>query len=340
VAVRSRTDQSNSGVTRKSKRNVAIAAGNPKLRVVPNSGSGIVDALNKGLALARGRFVARMDADDIALPHRLAIQAAYLDAHQEVGVLGTQALLIDAKSKVLRTLHVPVGSNRVCAALRISCALIHPTVMMRRRVVLDAGGYRRGFDGAEDHELWLRLRPRTKLDNLGQALLLHRRHDDQVTSRRQFHQARLTALAMVADRLRLTSGRDPLAALHNPKDWRALFASLDATAFHDVRSLTACSLADNGGTLRGSGRRYLRQACRAAVDRGSAEAHGRLALACVRHQIQLARTRRWSDAILAFPADLLRWREKLFLAYLLHASSVWRSKPPIRKHGYSNETTI
>jgi hypothetical protein len=110
---------------------------------------------------------------------------------------------------------VPVGSERVRAALRISCALIHPTVMMRRRVVLDAGGYRRGFDGAEDYELWLRLQSSTKIDNLAQTLLLYRQHEGQVTLRRQFRQARLVALAMVAERLRRTSGQDVLAASHD-----------------------------------------------------------------------------------------------------------------------------
>ena len=307
-----------------------LAAADPRVRLVSNSGSGIVDALNSGLGVARGHLVARMDADDVALPGRLAIQAAYLEQHQEIGVLGTQALLIDAGGKVLRKLRVPVGSERVCAALRISCALIHPTVMMRRRVVLDAGGYRRGFDGAEDYELWLRLQSSTKIDNLAQALLLYRQHEGQVTLRRQFRQARLVALAMVAERLRRASGQDVLAAGYDLKSWRPLFASIDATAFHDVLSLTACSLADNGGTLRASGRRYFRRACQAAAGRGSPEVRRRLALACVRNQVQLARNGRWRDAAHDFPQDLLQWREKLLLAYVLHASSVWRSRPPSR----------
>src|ERR1700676_2109193 len=120
-----------------------------RLRLIANQGCGIADALNTGFAFAKGRFVARMDSDDIALAGRFAAQAAFLDANPEIGVLGTQAWLIDAKGTLLRRLHVPVGADRVDAALQISCALIHPTVMMRLDLVREAGGYRRGVDRAE-----------------------------------------------------------------------------------------------------------------------------------------------------------------------------------------------
>jgi len=303
-----------------------LAARDSRLRVVPSPGRGISDALNQGLALARGRFVARMDADDVSLPGRLAMQAAYLDAHPEIGVLGAQALLIDAEGNGLGAAHVPVGTDRVARALQISAALIHPTVMMRRSLVVEVGGYRRLFDGAEDFELWLRLRSRTRLDNLPQPLLLYRQHEDQVTVRRQFRQARLVGLALVSDRLRRTSGLDVLAGLDTPKGWRAAIASASVSGFRDVRCLTASHLADNGGTLRASGARYLRQVCRAALGHASPEICRRLALACVRHQLQLMRSGRWREAVLTVPSDLARWRLKLVAAYWLHASILWRSR--------------
>jgi hypothetical protein len=303
------------------------AAGNPMIRVIANNGSGIADALNLGIARARGRFVARMDADDIALPGRLSIQVAYLEAHPEVGVLGTQALLIDENRKVTRTLRVPVGSSRVHEALQISCALIHPTVMMKRSLILEVGGYRSGFDGAEDYELWLRLAGHAKLDNLSEPLLLYRTHEDQVTLRRQFHQARMAALALAAHRLRRSAGLDALAPSSAARTWRTSFGAIGRAAVEDVRILTACSLADNGGTLRGSGTRYLRLACQSAARRPSDQLHGRLALACVRHQVQLARNGRRRDAVHAIFFDLLFWRQKLLMAYMVQISSMWRSKP-------------
>lgn len=296
-----------------------------RVRLIQNQGAGIVDALNTGLTFARGGYVARMDSDDVCLADRFSTQVAFLDAHSEIGVLGTQARLIDSKGGVLRNLHVPVGVDRVHAALQVSCALIHPTVMMRRSVVCEAGGYRRGFDGAEDYELWLRLRGRTKLDNLAQPFLLYRRHDGQVTLRRQFHQARLAAIALAADRLKSVE-LDLLTLPGHHKNWRNLFAETSTTAVSDVCSYTACFLADNGGTLRRSGARYLRKVCQSSILLGSSEQQNRLVLACVRHQVLLARSGRLGESLLAFAADLLRWRAKLVCAYFLQASSLWRSR--------------
>ena len=140
------------------------------LRAHRAEGRGISDALNQALDLARGRFVARMDADDLCRPGRLALQARWLDARPELGVLGGQALVIDAEGRDRGRLRVPVGAERVRATLGTSSPLIHPTVMMRRAPVLAAGGYRRLLDGAEDYDLWLRLAPSVRLDNLAQPL--------------------------------------------------------------------------------------------------------------------------------------------------------------------------
>jgi glycosyltransferase involved in cell wall biosynthesis len=155
------------GLTESAKAVIAgCSAGQRKIRLVRNEGRGIVAALNTGLCAARGEFIARMDADDVCLPDRFAVQLAYLRSHPDVVAVATQAILIDANGKQLRRLRTPVGCDRVYASLDVSCALIHPTVMMRKAAARRVGGYRIGFDGAEDHELWLRLRRISKLDNL------------------------------------------------------------------------------------------------------------------------------------------------------------------------------
>src|SRR5271156_2495915 len=169
----------------------------PKLRVLRNNGRGIADALNWGLASARGELIARMDGDDISLPHRLSAQAAYLEMHPEIGVLGTQAIVIDESGARKGRAHVPVGPRRVLAYLQSGNPLIHPTVMMHRRLLSKVGGYRRSFENAEDYDLWLRLSEHTIMDNLDAAFLLHRRHTGQVTAQVQFRQARLATLAVV-----------------------------------------------------------------------------------------------------------------------------------------------
>ncbi len=294
-------------------------------RAVRAAGRGISRALNQAIGLARGRFLARMDADDISLPGRLALQARYLTEHQEVGVLGGQALLIDEAGRVRGRLRVPVGTHRVHAGLGTSSPLIHPTVMMRRDVVRTVGGYRPLFDGAEDYDLWLRLAPRTRLDNLSQPLLQYRRHARQQSRRRAFQQARLASLTVVAASLRATHGRDPVAGMEDLVGWRAALTGVDPTAVSRVRHLIVSRLADNGGTLTAAGAAYLQRTCRAAAG-SPTEVRNRLALACVRHELQLMRNGRWIEALGAFARDIAQWRSQLLGAYVAHASILWRAE--------------
>jgi hypothetical protein len=296
-----------------------FSATQPKLRVLRNRGRGVADALNSGLASARGELIARMDADDISLPHRLTAQASYLEMHPEIGVLGTQADVIDASGARIGKARVPVGSRRVFTYLQTGNPLIHPTVMMRRGLLSKVGGYRRSFEGAEDYDLWLRLSAQTAMDNLAGVFLLHRRHNEQVTARVQFRQARLATLAIVSHNIRHSSGRDPLSDLGRIENWRNAIGATGPSAVADVRELTAAPLADNRGTLRESGARYLNAACYRAIRRGSPDVCARIALACVRHQLQLYRAGRRTDALMALFRDALRWRTQLIRAYAKHA---------------------
>lgn len=296
------------------------------LRVLRAETGGISAALNQGLALSRGRFVARMDADDICLPGRLRIQARWLDAHPAIGVLGTQAWVIDETGAIRGQLRTPVGPARVRAMLPANSPLLHPTVMMRRELVLAAGGYRSVFDGAEDYDLWLRLDPAVQMDNLPRPLLLYRRHSGQQTVSRPFHHARLAALAAVAYRLRRECRFDPTSELNQIAEWRVALAAIDPAAVEEVRLLTACRLADNGGTLRPSGAVYLRLACRVSAGRANSAIRRRLALACVRHELQSFRHGRWTAAGRALVRDAVRWRSGLIRAYFHHASILWRAR--------------
>ena len=287
---------------------------------------GIARALNQASALARGRYLARMDADDVCLPGRLAVQARYLDQHPEIGVLGSQAIVVDTKGHAYGRQRVPVGADRVRAALETSSPLIHPTVMMRREALLRVGGYRKLFDAAEDYELWLRLASIVELDNLPNSLLLYRRHPGSTTAWQPLRQARRAALAVVAYRLRADHGVDPLADMTRISHWRQAFRAVDPAAVDEVRYMTAGFLADNGGTLVPSGRRYFRLACRSVRRLTDRRLRMRLALACVRHELQLLRNERRLEAALTAVTDLASWPAEMVRAYAAHGSILWRAK--------------
>lgn len=132
-----------------------------RIRLITRPHTGIVDALNAGLAVARGDFVARMDADDTCPPERLERQSAALRSDPSIGVVsGRVEFAGDAENSRGFALYVDwlnsVNSSAEIATNRfVESPLAHPSVMFRRELVDQYGGYRQG-DFPEDYELWLR----------------------------------------------------------------------------------------------------------------------------------------------------------------------------------------
>lgn len=135
----------------------------------------LAGCLNEGLRVARGEFIARMDADDVAHLERFARQTAAFATRPELGLLGSAVRYIDAAGRKGRTIGQPHG-NDIERAFYWGCPFTHSSVMMRRAVLEMCGGYRELFTQAEDYDLWLRLHNLTKMDNLPETLLYYRLH--------------------------------------------------------------------------------------------------------------------------------------------------------------------
>src|ERR1019366_7969474 len=128
------------------------------LRVITRANKGLTATLNEGLAQARGEFLARMDADDIALPKRLGKQVAYLCAHPETVLLGSRVLLIDPEGLAIREQCCETTHDQIDALhLNNGWPVVHPSVMMRTAAVRQVGGYREPYNTLEDLDLFLRL---------------------------------------------------------------------------------------------------------------------------------------------------------------------------------------
>jgi glycosyltransferase involved in cell wall biosynthesis len=142
---------------------------------------GYVYHLNQGICMARGEYIARMDADDVSHPERFAKQIYFLDAHPEVGICGTCFDLIDNGRPII----LPQDD----AAIRISAfsgsPFGHPTVMMRTNLLRDNNlFYDNSLVPAEDYHLWLAIAQHTKLANLPDILLHYRVHEGQISNRK------------------------------------------------------------------------------------------------------------------------------------------------------------
>jgi glycosyltransferase involved in cell wall biosynthesis len=153
----------------------------PRIRFVENNGNlGLIATLNKGLELAQGEYVARMDCDDVSCPRRLEQQVALLDSDPGIGICGTWLRKFGAvRPKVCRYHTRPA---LLCCGLLFDSVLAHPTVMLRRRLFRDHGlGYDQTFRHAEDYELWARAGRLFRLGNVPQVLLEYRIHASQVS---------------------------------------------------------------------------------------------------------------------------------------------------------------
>lgn len=171
-------------------RDVVRACRDPRIRLVENfSNMGVANSLNRGLALARGEYVARMDSDDESMPDRFEKQLRFLGAHPGVGVLGAGGVLVDGMGKTLTEFHYPEEHEVIRWSLHFFNPFSHPSVMMRRAVVLEAKGYLSGNPAPpgcrvpEDYELWWRLGDVTRLANLPDRLIRLRKHGGNIMSR-------------------------------------------------------------------------------------------------------------------------------------------------------------
>ena len=190
-----------------------------RLKIVENSRNlGVVETLNRGLSLSRGEYIARMDSDDESLPERLERQVSFLDAHPEIGVLGTSGELIDREGRSLAVFRYPLHHEAICYSLHFYNPLAHPSVMIRREVVLKAGGYLpRGASSSgglipEDYELWCRLSPVTRLANLPDRLFLLRKHGRNV-SMKYGEEFRVNAARINRDRIEAIIGQNVSVAV-------------------------------------------------------------------------------------------------------------------------------
>ncbi|HRD52757.1 MAG TPA: glycosyltransferase [Flavobacteriales bacterium] len=137
------------------------ADGDPRIRLLREPTIGIAHALNTGLAQAQGKYIARMDADDVSHPARLAEQVAYLEVHPEIGVLGTRTSFTSSVHEHRGMQAFVEWQNGIITPHEhyvkrlVDAPLAHPTAMFRQELVERHGGYSTG-PLPEDHELWLR----------------------------------------------------------------------------------------------------------------------------------------------------------------------------------------
>lgn len=216
-----------------------------RIRVIRQDALGLIAALNRGLAEARGPLIARLDADDRALPERFDRQVRYLETHPSVGLLGSWAREIDESGNRRGTLRPPTLPEDIDRLLMNANPFVHSSVMFRADAARRLGGFRPAFRAAEDYDLWLRIAEVARLANLPEVLVEYRMHGGNVTSLNATRQAFSARLARRAARARRDTGRDPADDVRSAPDWRGP-ESMTAFYADDAALYRLLDLADPG----------------------------------------------------------------------------------------------
>lgn len=193
---------------------IAEECTDPRLRLELNDRNrGQPATLNRGLGLASGQYIARMDADDICLPRRLEEQVRFMDQHPQIGICGTAVRVLGSDE----VWSCPLEHEEIRCALLFYNAFNHPTVMLRRDVF---ECFHLQYDvttsTAEDYDLWVRAVEVTETANLPDVLLEYRVHAEQISSVHGREQARIAEVIIARQLAKLGMDSTPQKlALHS-----------------------------------------------------------------------------------------------------------------------------
>ena len=155
----------------------------PRIKLVHNDGNkGLIYSLNYGLEIAQGKYIARMDADDIAMDTRLEKQVRFLEDNPDTSILGTAFIFMGTPHEM----HHPNYNEEIRIKLLDDGAFAHPTVMMRKDSI-DSNNirYNGDYKYIEDYQFWVEAAIKNlKMANLDEVLLQYRQHSNQVSSQK------------------------------------------------------------------------------------------------------------------------------------------------------------
>lgn len=151
---------------------------------------GLIFSLNRGISLAQGKYIARMDADDISMPSRLEKQISFLELHHEIGFCGTWAFKIDGKGGKIGVIRKVTDYRALKISLLFSSPYLHPSMVIRTEL-LKHNHYNEAYKHIEDFELWIRLSKISKGANLPLYLLHYRWHGNNISILENSEQERL-----------------------------------------------------------------------------------------------------------------------------------------------------
>lgn len=157
--------------------------------LINDSNLGLALSLNKAVGISKGRYLVRMDADDISMPDRFQKQIKFMDENSEISVLGINKIEINQSGETIsKGASLPNSPHKTAKILKYSNIIVHPGVFIRKSDFNQIGGYR-NFPASQDLDLWLRfISEGYKITNLNDYLIKYRTSPYNMTIKRAYLQ--------------------------------------------------------------------------------------------------------------------------------------------------------
>lgn len=192
----------------------------PRIRLSRGNHHGIGHARNVGARLARGEFIAVVDADDVSCPQRFLAEARFLQEHPDYVAVGGKVLFVDPDGEPLCESELYKQTSEEIDAAHLRCdsgAISHPSAMLRKSALEAVGGYREDFQIAHDLDLFLRLAEVGKLGNVPRVLIHYRQHVGSICHTKTAQMVREIDTAVREALTRRGMAERPRAVTHSPE---------------------------------------------------------------------------------------------------------------------------
>lgn len=160
-----------------------------RIRFISHENRGLVAALNEGIGVARGRYIARQDDDDVSLRHRFKTQVALLESNKELVVVGSSIIVINEQGERTAEHRILLEDRELRDELLIRSPFAHGSIMVKTEAIKRAGLYREEYWPAEDYDLWVRIAAQGKLANVDEPLYKYRVNNEGISIQNAKQQA-------------------------------------------------------------------------------------------------------------------------------------------------------
>lgn len=195
-----------------------------RIIVIQEKMPGPAYARNAGLNIAKGEWIAILDADDIALPERLELQLNYIEKHPGVCLLGSGCTTIDAIGQVIKDFQYPESHDLLVNQLENRLAFFpHSSDLIQKEAIVSLNGYSTRFPPAEDYDLWLRLSTYGKLACIDKPLIKLRQHPESLSYKDSGQRQQLRAIAAAICHFRRKAGLSDPSQM-NEETWQGFLS--------------------------------------------------------------------------------------------------------------------